>query len=42
MLEKVECYNWYQSKILFGDLGIIDDLEIVDFEQILRKEMIGI
>ena len=31
---KVGCYNWYQNEILFGDL------EIVDLEQILWKEMI--
>jgi len=29
-------------KFLFEDLGIIDGLLIVDFEQILRKKMIGI
>jgi len=36
------CYIWYQSKILFDDLGFVDDLEIVDLEQILWGEMIGI
>ena len=35
------CYIWYQSEILFGDLGFVDDL-IVDLEQILWEEMIGI
>ena len=36
------CYIWYQSKILFDDLRFVDDLEIVDLEQISRKEMVGI
>ena len=36
------CYIWYQSEILFGDLWFVDDLEIVDLEQILWEEMIGI
>ena len=36
------CYIWYQSEILFDDLGFVDDLEIVDLEQTLRGEMIGI
>ena len=42
MAGKARCYNWYQSEILFGDLGFVDDLEIVDLEQILWKEMLGI
>ena len=36
------CYIWYQSEILFGDLGIVDGLEIVDLKQISRKEFVGI
>jgi len=36
------CYIWYQSEILLDDLGFVDDLEIVDLEQILWGEMIGI
>ena len=37
---KAGCYSWYQSETLFGDLRIVDSLEIV--EQISRNEMIGI
>ena len=36
------CYIWYQSEILFGDIGFVNDLEIVDLEQISRKEIVGI
>ena len=39
---KTGCYIWYQSEILFGDLGFVDDLEIVNLGQISRKEMVGI
>ena len=42
MPRETRCYIWYQSKILFGDLGFVDDLEIVDLEQILWGEMIRI
>ena len=42
MSGKKRCYSWYQSEILFGDLGIVDGLEIVDLEQISRKEIVGI
>ena len=30
------------EQFLFDDLGFVDDLEIVDLEQILWGEMIGI
>ena len=36
------CYIWYQREILFGDIGFVDDSEIIDLEQISRKEMVGI
>jgi len=38
--EKIGCYSWYQREILFGDLGFVDDLEIVDLKQISRMELV--